>query len=220
MVDKSVVQSSTWTVKICTQKPQKCMILHTEYISYQECILGCVPPASVATTRCQYWGSPSGGGDFPSGGGSTFLLVYRQTPVKLLLITSFGRNYTYIETLWKEVKWSMKWPYSMQLNQSRNVLFQTHLLWPYMVYWTLDGSGWHHNYPGYTTSLYLVMKIQFAIVPKGKHRSNQTFGFFLTGWHGRRSRRWVCTSPHWYYSTQTWRQMNPTSPSTTQPCSG
>ena len=44
-----------------------------------------------------------------------------------ILITSFGRNYTYIETLWKEVKWSMKWPYSMQLNQLRNVLFQTHL---------------------------------------------------------------------------------------------
>ena len=24
-------------------------------------------------------------------------------------------------------------------------------LWPYMVYWTLDGSAWHHNYHGYTT---------------------------------------------------------------------
>ena len=51
-------------------------------------------------------------------------------------ITSFGRNYTYIETLWKEVKWSMKWSYSMQLNQSRNVLFQTHHFYDHI--WSIE----------------------------------------------------------------------------------
>ena len=74
------------------------------------------------------------------------------TPRSSFSITSFGRNYMYIETLWKEVKWSMKWPYSMQLNQSRNVLLQTHLFYNHIwVYWTLDGSAWHHDYHGYTT---------------------------------------------------------------------
>ena len=47
-------------------------------------------------------------------------------------ITNFGRNYTYIETLWKEVKYIMKWPYSMQLNQSRNILFLTHLFYEHI----------------------------------------------------------------------------------------
>ena len=32
------------------------------------------------------------------------------------------------------MKWSMKWPYSIQWNPKKNVLFQTHLLlWPYVV---------------------------------------------------------------------------------------
>ena len=55
---------------------------------------------------------------------------------KISNITSFGRHYTYIETLWKEVKWSMKWPYSMQLNQSRNVLFQAHLFYDHI--WSIE----------------------------------------------------------------------------------
>ena len=81
-----------------------------------------------------------------------------QKSIIFKVITSFGRKYTYIETMWKEVKWSMKWPYSIQLNQSRNVLFQTHLFYDHIwSYWTLDGSAWRHNYHGYTTSLYLVM---------------------------------------------------------------
>ena len=68
------------------------------HIDQQECIpVGCVPSASVAITRCQYWGGvPSGGGvcSFPGGvtsggvpsrdvylpGGCTFRGVYQAYP--------------------------------------------------------------------------------------------------------------------------------------------
>ena len=45
--------------------------------------------------------------------------------VEMLGITSFWGHFTHIETLWKVVKWSMKWLYFC----SRHTLF----LWPYMV---------------------------------------------------------------------------------------
>ena len=68
----------------------------------------------------------------------------------------------------------------------------------------------------------LIAKVPIMVIFKS--RPTKIFywevGFFLAGWRGRRSPRWACTSPHWYYSTQIWRQRNPTSPSTTQPCLG
>ena len=42
------------------------------------------------------------------------------------LITSLYVDFTYIETLWKVVKWSMKWP--MEMFCSRHTFF----LWPYV----------------------------------------------------------------------------------------
>ena len=51
-----------------------------------------------------------------------------------LLITSFCGHLMYIETLWKVVKWSMKWPYSIQRDLIEMFCSRhTFSLWPYMV---------------------------------------------------------------------------------------
>ena len=41
-------------------------------------------------------------------------------------------------------------------------------LWPYVGYWTLDGSAWHHNYHGYTTA-------SLASNGQGRIKSQQAF---------------------------------------------
>ena len=60
--------------------------------------------------------------------------VFRQRLLSLIIITSFFGHFTYLETLRKVVKWSMKWPFSIQCDPiemfcSRYTLF----LWLYMV---------------------------------------------------------------------------------------
>ena len=54
-----------------------------------------------------------------------------------IVITSFSGNFTYIETLWTVVKWSMKWPFFHKMGPNRNILFQTlHL------FVTIYGLAW------------------------------------------------------------------------------
>ena len=53
-----------------------------------------------------------------------------------------------------------------------------------MVNWTLDGSAWHHNYHGYTTSLYLVM--DRSVLAKGVilySREHYDFRFIVHRYH-------------------------------------
>ena len=47
--------------------------------------------------------------------------------------TCFCGHFTYIETLWKAVKWSMKWPYYTQRYAIEMFCYRhTFLLWPYI----------------------------------------------------------------------------------------
>ena len=53
------------------------------------------------------------GGWIPSCGQNDIRFWKHYLPLRsVITITSFPGHFTYIETLWNVVKWSMKWPYS------------------------------------------------------------------------------------------------------------
>ena len=66
----------------------------------------------------------------------------------LLFITSFYGHFTAIETLWKVVKWSMKWPYSIQWEPIEMFCFRhIFFLWSYGVLWSSFNIRWRSCAP-------------------------------------------------------------------------